>query len=103
MEDHAAPGGLAAEELFRDPLRDLDSNSVSGTFSLRKVGRIQSEAKPFRARTSPRHNAGRLQTAGHREICDQGQPARSKPRSRLRTCLKAKTRAQRACLRLVGE
>jgi hypothetical protein len=30
-----------------NPLRDLRNNGISGTESLRKVGRIQSEAKPI--------------------------------------------------------
>ncbi|CAI8907988.1 hypothetical protein EMIT0P265_40319 [Pseudomonas zeae] len=32
---------------IRDPLRHLRNNGISGTESLRKVGRIQSEAKPI--------------------------------------------------------
>ena len=43
---------LRRDQLAPDPFRDLRNNGVSGSESLRKVGRIQSEAKPIIFRRS---------------------------------------------------
>jgi hypothetical protein len=40
------------DQFFSQPLRDLRNNGISGSESLRKVGRIQSEAKPIILRRS---------------------------------------------------